>query len=85
VTLTALKASTHAVLDPEQWSAASLSQTPPCAEPVHSVEPLWNVSEGHVDVVPEQVSATSHCPADPRHVKLAAWKTSTHVLADPEQ
>jgi hypothetical protein len=42
-------------------------------------------SVGQVPVVPVQVSATSHWPADARHVKLDARKTSTHVLAVPKQ
>ena len=42
-------------------------------------------SAGHVPEVPVHVSATSHCPADARHVKPAAWKTSTHVLLVPVQ
>jgi hypothetical protein len=62
-----------------------LSQTPPCAEPVHETDELAKLLVGHVELVPLHVSATSHCPAEPRHVKLAAWKTSTQVLAEPEQ
>ena len=42
-------------------------------------------SAGHVPDVPVQLSATSHCPADARHSKPAAWKTSTHVLLVPVQ
>ena len=40
---------------------------------------------GHAPDVPVQVSATSHWPAEARHVKLAAWKTSTHELLVPVQ
>ena len=42
-------------------------------------------SAGHVPEVPVQVSATSHWPADARHVTLAARKTSTHELLLPVQ
>jgi len=42
-------------------------------------------SVGHVPDVPVQVSATSHWPAELRQVKLEDWKTSTQVLAVPEQ
>ena len=44
-----------------------------------------NASAGHVPDVPVQVSATSHWPADARHVTLAARKTSTHELLLPVQ
>ena len=44
-----------------------------------------NASAGQAPVVPLQVSATSHCPADARHVKPVARKTSTHVLLVPVQ
>ena len=42
-------------------------------------------SAGHVPLLPVQVSATSHCPAEGRQVKLVDWKASTHVLAVPKQ
>ena len=42
-------------------------------------------SAGHVPEVPVQSSATSHCPAEARQVKVEAWKTSTQVFAVPEQ
>ena len=40
---------------------------------------------GHAPDVPVQVSATSHWPADARHVTVAAWYTSTHALLVPVQ
>src|SRR5437773_10498673 len=40
---------------------------------------------GPLPVFPVQVSATSHWPAEARHVWLAAWKTSTHELSVPVQ
>jgi len=40
---------------------------------------------GQVPDVPVQFSATSHWPAELRQVKLDVWKTSTQVLAVPEQ
>ncbi len=42
-------------------------------------------SVGQVPEVPVQVSGTSHCPAEARHVKLDDWKTSTHELLVPVQ
>ena len=42
-------------------------------------------STGHAPDVHVQVSATSHWPAEARHVWLAAWKTSTHELSVPMQ
>ena len=42
-------------------------------------------SAGHAPDVPVHVSATSHWPAEPRQVKLAARKTSTHELLVPKQ
>ena len=63
----------------------SLSHAPAWDVPVHSVAEEAKPFAGHVPEVPVHVSATSHCPADPRHVKLDAWKTSTHVFAVPEQ
>ena len=42
-------------------------------------------SAGHAPAVPVQVSATSHSPAEARHVTLAARKASTHELLVPVQ
>src|SRR2546427_11228879 len=42
-------------------------------------------SAGHVPDVPVHVSATSHWPAEARHVTVAAWYTSTHALLVPVQ
>ena len=44
-----------------------------------------NPSAGHEPDVPVQVSATSHWPAEARHVNVEDWKTSTHVLLVPVQ
>src|SRR5213594_4179012 len=74
-----LKASTHVLLVPVQWSAASLSHAPPCEAPMQLVVSLAKPSPGHVADVPVQVSATSHCPAEARHTNVEDWKTSTHV------
>ncbi len=52
---------------------------------MQSVAAAAKPSAGHAPDVPEQVSATSHWPAEPRHVEPAAWKTSTHVLLVPVQ
>jgi hypothetical protein len=62
------KTSTHTLLVPVQWSAASLSHAPPCELPVQLVTEKANPSAGHVSLKPEQVSATSHWPAEARHV-----------------
>ena len=61
-----LKTSTHVLLVPLQWSAPS--QAPPCEVPVQLVVADANASAGHAPDVPVQVSATSHWPAEPRHV-----------------
>jgi len=62
-----------------------LSHAPACEAPVQLVALEAKTSVGHVPDVPVQVSATSHWPAELRQVKLDVWKTSTHVLAVPEQ
>ena len=85
VWLAAWKTSTHELSVPVQWSAASLSHRPPCEAPVQLVDDDANPSAGHTPDVPVQVSATSHWPAELRHVKLAARKTSTHALPVPVQ
>src|SRR5437773_12414141 len=77
--------STHALLVPTQCSACSSSFTSPCEAPVQLVDADAKPSAGHAPDVPVQVSATSHWPAEARHVWLAAWKTSTHALSVPVQ
>jgi hypothetical protein len=42
-------------------------------------------SAGHAPEVPVHVSATSHWPAEARHVTVAAWYSSTQVLLVPVQ
>ena len=54
------KTSTHALLVPVQWSAASLSHVPPWDAPVQLVAADLNTSAGQVPDDPVQVSATSH-------------------------
>jgi hypothetical protein len=73
------------LLVPEQWSAVSLSHAPPCEAPVQLVDDDAKPSAGHVPEVPVQVSATSHWPAEARHVTVAAWYPSAQVLLVPEQ
>jgi hypothetical protein len=58
--LDAWNASTHVLLVPVQWSAASLSHTPACEAPVQLVAADAKPSAGHVPDVPVQLSATSH-------------------------
>src|SRR5213593_964345 len=41
------KTSTHTLLVPVQWSAASLSHAPPCEAPVHRVDEEAKASVGH--------------------------------------
>src|SRR5437867_7642355 len=77
--------STHVLLGPVQWSAASLSHAPPCEAPMQLVVSLAKPSPGHVADIPVQVSATSHWPAEIRHTKVEDWKASTHVLLVPAQ
>ena len=42
-------------------------------------------SAGHDPLLPVQLSATSHCPADARQTKLLDLKASTHELLVPVQ
>src|SRR5438552_8443152 len=63
----AWKTSTHELLVPVQWSAASLSHAPPCEAPPQPVDTDANAFAGHAADVPVQVSATSQGPADTRH------------------
>src|SRR5207249_2329038 len=78
-----LYASTHVLPLPEQWSPASLSHAPPCELPVQLVDGEAKPSAGHAPEVPVQLSATSHGPAEGRHVVVLY--ASTHVLPLPEQ
>ena len=81
----ALKASTHVVLVPLQWSAASSSQAPPWEAPVQLVGLDLKPSAGHAPDVPVHISATSHGPAAGRQVWVAGAKASTHVSFVPLQ
>ena len=83
--MSAAKASTQVSAVPEQWSFASSSHAPPCELPVQLVVADAKLSAGQVPLVPVQLSATSHCPVDGRHVTVLALKVSTHVFAVPEQ
>ena len=85
VTVLALKVSTQVFAVPEQWSLASLSHTPPCDAPVHVVDADAKLSAGHAPLAPVHISATSHWPADARHVTVLALKVSTHVSLVPRQ
>ena len=77
--------STHVLLVPLQWSAASSSQAPPWEAPVQLVALDLKPSAGHAPELPVHISATSHCPVEARQVVVAALKTSTHVLLVPLQ
>src|SRR5438309_1918600 len=85
VTLAALYASTQTLLVPVQWSAGSSSHTPLCDVPMQCVVADWKASAGHVPDVPVHISATSHWPAEGRHVTVAAWYASTQTLLVPVQ
>jgi hypothetical protein len=52
---------------------------------VQGVDEEAKPSAGHDPLVPVQFSATSHCPAEARQRVPEDLKTSTHVLAVPEQ
>src|SRR3989442_15006930 len=51
----------------------------------HGVPFALIISMGHAPDVPEQVSATSHGPAEARHVTPAARNASTQALRVPVQ
>src|SRR2546426_8578942 len=70
VVVEARNTSTHELLVPEQWSAPS--QAPPFEAPVQLVVSEANPSSGHAPEVPVQDSATSHWPAEGRHVVVEA-------------
>src|SRR5439155_2858690 len=76
---------TQTLLVPVQWSAGSSSHTPPSDVPMQCVVADWKASAGHVPEVPVQLSATSHWPAEARHVTVAASYTSTQTLLVPVQ
>src|SRR2546425_5553389 len=76
VTVAAWYTSTHALLVPVQWSAGWSSHTPLCELPMQCVVADWKASAGHVPDVPVHVSATSHWPAEARHVTVAALYAS---------
>src|SRR5213076_1711577 len=78
-----LKTSTHVLLVPLQRSAASSSQAPPWDVPVQLVVAEANASAGHVPEVPVQISATSHWPAEPRHVVPAVTNVHDDVQQEP--
>jgi hypothetical protein len=61
------------------------SQTPPFELPVQVVDDDANASAGHAPEDPVQLSATSHWPAEARHVNEDGLNPSTQVLADPLQ
>src|SRR5207244_13292079 len=81
----ARKPSTRALPPPPPRRSAEPSHAPLCEAPVQWVDDDANPSTGHAPDVPGQVSATSHWPAESRHVEPAARKTSTHALPLPVQ
>ncbi|HKY27066.1 MAG TPA: hypothetical protein VJM12_03885, partial [Pyrinomonadaceae bacterium] len=62
---------------PSQESVAS--QAPLLEVPVHEVVAGAKPFAGHAPDEPVQLSATSHCPAEGRHVVVAGWKPSTQA------
>src|SRR5262249_25561702 len=84
--LAALNTSTHALLVPAQWSAASPAHAPPCDAPAHPVVTVARASAGQAQELPVQFSATSHCPAEARHTVLENTKASAgHAALVPVQ
>ena len=79
------KTSTHALLVPVQWSAASLSHAPPCEAPVQLAALEANPFAGQAPEVPVQLSATSHCPEEARQTVALDWKASMHESLVPAQ
>src|SRR5437016_7403057 len=79
----AWKTSTHALLVPVQWSRASLSHAPICESPTQPVDTDANAFAGHAPDVPVHVSATSHWPAEARHVTPPAPNASPHAVLGP--
>ena len=77
-----LKTSTHVLLVPLQWSAASLSHAPPWDVPVQLVVAEAKLLVGHAPEVPVHISATSHWPAEGRQVNVLA--RSVHVALQQE-
>src|SRR5881396_3845232 len=85
VTVAASYTSTQSLLVPVGWSAGSSSHTPPSDVPMQCVVAEWKASAGHGPEDPVQLSATSHWPAEARHVTVAASYTSTQTLLVPVQ
>src|SRR5262245_23870576 len=59
------------------------SQAPPLEVPTQAVVAGWRAAAGRAGDEPEQLSATSHCPADARQMVVAGWKPSTKVFSPP--
>jgi hypothetical protein len=57
--------------------ALHTSVVQPLPSLVHVVPDGWKPSAGQAPVEPVQLSATSHGPAEGRHVVVAGWKPST--------
>src|SRR6185436_17429863 len=66
VTVGAWYSSMQVLAVPEQWSAASSSQLPPCDAPVQLVAIAAKPSAGQEPEEPVHISATSHWPAEGR-------------------
>ena len=49
------------------------------------VEADAKLSAGQLPLAPVHISATSHCPADARHVTVLALKASTQLSLVPTQ
>ena len=72
-----------------QWLAPSQesvpSHAPPFDVPTQAVVTGWKPSAGHAPVVPLQLSATSHCPADARQIVVDGLKPSTQAPAPSQE
>ena len=61
------------------------SQAPPLEVPVQAVVAGWKPFAGQAPDEPVQLSATSHCPADSRHVVVDDLKPSTQAPAPSQE
>ena len=76
-----LKPSTQVLAPPRQESVAS--QGPPLEVPTQAVVDGWKAFAGQAPEEPVQLSATSHWPAEVRHVVVEVRKPSTQVFVVP--
>src|SRR5258708_32154669 len=66
---------------PPPPKASLLPKAPPFEVPTQDVVADWKPLAGQAPDDPVQLSATSHWPAEGRHVVVADWKPSTELPA----